>query len=200
MRRFNIAPDIRISLGLVLFTMTLLMGLDMVGVLPDPNKAVLDLRKKTCESLSGLCVARRSKGRSECDSDDLGILEEKEQRHSLCGASQELRRCCGKSGRSRAQLAQQQRRNVNPDQRSSADHQRRCTLGNIRGEFQGRACQPAFIPLGQTDRQTAGARRPARFSGLLPADEENASSPRPVRRRAGKGQGCAWTVLSKGWF
>ena len=52
MRRFNIAPDIRISLGLALFTMTLLMGMDMVGVLPDPNKAILDLRKKTCESLA----------------------------------------------------------------------------------------------------------------------------------------------------
>ena len=52
MRRFKIAPDIRISLGLALFTMTLLMGMDMMGVLPDPNKAVLDLRKKTCESLA----------------------------------------------------------------------------------------------------------------------------------------------------
>jgi len=52
MKRFSIAPDIRISLGLVLFTMTLLMGVDMLGVLPDPNKAVLNLRKKTCESLA----------------------------------------------------------------------------------------------------------------------------------------------------
>ena len=52
MKRFSIAPDIRISLGLALFTMTLLMGVDMLGVLPDPNKAVLDLRKKTCESLA----------------------------------------------------------------------------------------------------------------------------------------------------
>ena len=52
MKRFSIAPDIRISLGLALFTMTLLMGVDMLGVLPDPSKAVLDLRKKTCESLA----------------------------------------------------------------------------------------------------------------------------------------------------
>ena len=52
MKRFRIAPDIRISFGLVLFTMTLLMGVDMLGLLPDPNKAVLDLRKKTCESLA----------------------------------------------------------------------------------------------------------------------------------------------------
>jgi len=52
MKRFRIAPDIRISLGLVLFTMTLLMGVDMLGLLPDPNKAVLDQRKKTCESLA----------------------------------------------------------------------------------------------------------------------------------------------------
>ena len=52
MKRFSIAPDIRISLGLALFTMTLLMGVDMLGIFPDPNKAVLDLRKKTCESLA----------------------------------------------------------------------------------------------------------------------------------------------------
>ena len=52
MKRFSIAPDVRISLGLALFTMTLLMGVDMLGVLPDPNKGVLDLRKKTCESLA----------------------------------------------------------------------------------------------------------------------------------------------------
>ena len=52
MRRLRIAPDIRISIGLVLFTVTLLMSVDMVGVFPDPNKAILDLRKKTCESLA----------------------------------------------------------------------------------------------------------------------------------------------------
>ena len=74
MKRFSIAPDVRISLGLALFTMTLLMGVDMLGVLPDPNKGVLDLRKKTCESLavySSLAV----KGRSSCDSNDLGRPE-----------------------------------------------------------------------------------------------------------------------------
>jgi diguanylate cyclase (GGDEF)-like protein/PAS domain S-box-containing protein len=68
MRRFNIAPDIRISLGLALFTMTLLMGIDMVGVLPDPNKAVLDLRKKTCESLAVYASLAVQKG-------DLGAIQ-----------------------------------------------------------------------------------------------------------------------------
>ena len=68
MRRFNIAPDIRISLGLALFTMTLLMGMDMVGVLPDPNKAVLDLRKKTCESLAVYASLAVQKG-------DLGAIQ-----------------------------------------------------------------------------------------------------------------------------
>jgi diguanylate cyclase (GGDEF)-like protein/PAS domain S-box-containing protein len=52
MRRFKIAPYIRIGIGLALFTMTLLMGVDTLGVFPDPNKAVLDMRKKTCESLA----------------------------------------------------------------------------------------------------------------------------------------------------
>jgi diguanylate cyclase (GGDEF)-like protein/PAS domain S-box-containing protein len=52
MKHFKIAPNIRIALGLALFTMTLLMGVDTLGVLPDSNKAVLDMRKKTCESLA----------------------------------------------------------------------------------------------------------------------------------------------------
>ena len=52
MRRFRIAPAVRISLGLALFTMTLVLGAEMLGVFPDPHKATLDLRKKTCESLA----------------------------------------------------------------------------------------------------------------------------------------------------
>ncbi len=52
MKRFKIAPDLRIAFGLVLFTMTLLLSVDMLGVLPNPEKSALDLRKKTCESLA----------------------------------------------------------------------------------------------------------------------------------------------------
>ncbi len=49
---FRMGPAVRISLGLVLFTMTLVLGAEMLGVFPDPHKATLDLRKKTCESLA----------------------------------------------------------------------------------------------------------------------------------------------------
>ncbi|MDJ0785079.1 MAG: diguanylate cyclase [Desulfosarcinaceae bacterium] len=48
----RISPAIRISLGLSLFTFTLLMVVEMLGFLPDPQLAVLDARKKTCESLA----------------------------------------------------------------------------------------------------------------------------------------------------
>ncbi len=52
MRRFRMAPAVRISIGLALFTMTLVLGAEMLGVFPDPHEATLDLRKKTCESLA----------------------------------------------------------------------------------------------------------------------------------------------------
>ncbi len=52
MRHLRVTPAFRISLGLVLLTTTILLCVDMLGILPDSNKAVLDLRKKTCESLA----------------------------------------------------------------------------------------------------------------------------------------------------
>ncbi len=52
MRRFRITPAVRISLGQALFTMTLVLGTEMLGIFPDPHRATLDLRKKTCESLA----------------------------------------------------------------------------------------------------------------------------------------------------
>ncbi|MGD8267795.1 MAG: diguanylate cyclase, partial [Desulfobacterales bacterium] len=52
MKRLRMTPAVRISLGLALFTMTLVLGAEMLGVLPDPHQAALELRKKTCESLA----------------------------------------------------------------------------------------------------------------------------------------------------
>jgi diguanylate cyclase (GGDEF)-like protein/PAS domain S-box-containing protein len=52
MKRFPMPPAVRISIGLVMFTMTLVMGADMLGMLPDPHQATRDLCKKTCESLA----------------------------------------------------------------------------------------------------------------------------------------------------
>ena len=52
MKQFRINPVIRISLGLSLLTLSLLLGVEMLGVLPDPHKTILDSRKKTCESLA----------------------------------------------------------------------------------------------------------------------------------------------------
>ncbi len=44
MRPLRMTLAVRISLGLALFTMALLLGVEMVGVLLDPHKAVLDVR------------------------------------------------------------------------------------------------------------------------------------------------------------
>jgi diguanylate cyclase (GGDEF)-like protein/PAS domain S-box-containing protein len=52
MKLLSMNPIIRISLGLSLFIMTLLLGMEALGVLPDPQQAILDSRKKTCESLA----------------------------------------------------------------------------------------------------------------------------------------------------
>ncbi len=52
MKQLLTNPVVRLSFGLSLFIMTLLLGLEMLGVLPDPQQAILDARKKTCESLA----------------------------------------------------------------------------------------------------------------------------------------------------
>lgn len=52
MKQLLMNPVVRLSFGLSLFIMTLLLGLEMLGVLPDPQQAILDSRKKTCESLA----------------------------------------------------------------------------------------------------------------------------------------------------
>ena len=79
MRRFRIAPDIRISLGLVLFTVTLLMSVDMVGVFPDPNKTTLDLRKKTCESLAVYASIAVQKGDLQAIRTTLDVLKQRNE-------------------------------------------------------------------------------------------------------------------------
>jgi len=57
----RLSPIVRISLTLVMLTVTLIMGADMLGLFPDPLKAVLDARKKVCESLAiyGSLAAQR---------------------------------------------------------------------------------------------------------------------------------------------
>ena len=52
MKRLVMNPVVRLSFGLSLFIMTLLLGLEMLGVMPDPQQEILDARKKTCESLA----------------------------------------------------------------------------------------------------------------------------------------------------
>ncbi|MDH5191729.1 MAG: GGDEF domain-containing protein [Gammaproteobacteria bacterium] len=48
----NISVVTRISLGLVLMTISILLIADITGILPNENKAVLESRKKTCETLA----------------------------------------------------------------------------------------------------------------------------------------------------
>ena len=79
MKRFKIAPDIRIAFGLVLFTITLILSLDMLGVLPDPDKSALDSRKKTCESLAVYASLAVQKGDLNSIKTTLRVLKQRNE-------------------------------------------------------------------------------------------------------------------------
>jgi len=49
---FRLTPVVRITLALVLMTTTLVLSADMLNLVPDPSRAMLDARKKVCESLA----------------------------------------------------------------------------------------------------------------------------------------------------
>lgn len=58
----QIKPAYRISLGLTLFTMSLLLTAELIGFFPDPYKQVLEMRKRVCESLAIFCSLSLQKG------------------------------------------------------------------------------------------------------------------------------------------
>lgn len=58
----QIKPAYRISIGLTLFTMSLLLTAELIGFFPDPYKQVLEMRKKVCESLAIFCSLSLQKG------------------------------------------------------------------------------------------------------------------------------------------
>ncbi|MFQ5643211.1 MAG: diguanylate cyclase [Thiogranum sp.] len=47
-----VSPALRISVGLVLLTISFLLVAELLGLAPDPARATLDARKKVCESLA----------------------------------------------------------------------------------------------------------------------------------------------------
>ena len=48
----RISPSLRISFGLVMFTLSVILIADMFGVIPKKHAMQLDVRKKICESLA----------------------------------------------------------------------------------------------------------------------------------------------------
>jgi diguanylate cyclase (GGDEF)-like protein/PAS domain S-box-containing protein len=58
----QIKPAYRISLGLTLFTLSLLLTAEVIGFFPDPYKQVLEMRKRVCESLAIFCSLSLQKG------------------------------------------------------------------------------------------------------------------------------------------
>ena len=49
---FKISPAVRISFGLVMFTLSVILIADLLGVLPKQDLIMMDARKKTCEVLA----------------------------------------------------------------------------------------------------------------------------------------------------
>lgn len=79
MKRFRMSPVVRISLGLVMFTMTLVLGADMAGFLPNPHQATRDLRKKTCESLAVYASLAVQKGDYEAIRTTMTVLKKRNE-------------------------------------------------------------------------------------------------------------------------
>lgn len=79
MKRFRMNPVVRISLGLTIFVMTLLMVLEMLGFPPDPQKLVLDSRKKACESLAVYASMAIQKGDFEAIQTTIDILKQRNE-------------------------------------------------------------------------------------------------------------------------
>ncbi|MCP4377994.1 MAG: sensor domain-containing diguanylate cyclase [bacterium] len=55
------SPVVRISLGLVMLTASILFAADLIGLLPNRTAGVLDSRRKFCESLAVLCSVSAGK-------------------------------------------------------------------------------------------------------------------------------------------
>ena len=79
MKALRLTPAVRISLGLALFTVTLLLGAEMLGFLPDPQQTILDSRKKTCESLAVYATLAIQKGDFNAVKKTLKVLKERNE-------------------------------------------------------------------------------------------------------------------------
>jgi diguanylate cyclase (GGDEF)-like protein/PAS domain S-box-containing protein len=77
MKRLRVTPAVRLSLGFSLLIMTLLMGVEMLGLLPDPQQAILDSRKKTCESLAVYASLAIQKGDLDAIQTTMDVLKER---------------------------------------------------------------------------------------------------------------------------
>jgi diguanylate cyclase (GGDEF)-like protein/PAS domain S-box-containing protein len=70
----RIKPAYRISVGLTLLTMSLLLTAEFVGFFPDPYQKVLDMRKRVCESLAIYCSLSLQKGDLEAIRTTIQVL------------------------------------------------------------------------------------------------------------------------------
>ncbi|NIR31415.1 MAG: diguanylate cyclase [Gammaproteobacteria bacterium] len=77
LKKIQIAPTLRISLGLVLVTMSILFTAYLLGLAPDKSHAVLDARKKLAETLAVQYSTLAQKGETDSIRKSMGALVER---------------------------------------------------------------------------------------------------------------------------
>jgi len=74
---FNVSPIIRLSVGLILLTISLLLISDMLGLTPDQERAEVMARKVISEALAAQVSSDVSRGRPEAMGDTLKLVQER---------------------------------------------------------------------------------------------------------------------------
>ena len=74
---FNVSPIFRLSIGLILLTVSLLLMSDLLGLSPDQNRAELAARKVIAESLAVQVSGDVSEGRTEAVGQTIRALQER---------------------------------------------------------------------------------------------------------------------------
>ena len=79
MKRLHMPPAIRLTLGLTLLTVTILLGVEMFGILPDPREVIVDSRKKICESLAVSAVMAIQEDNFDSIQTTMDVLKQRNQ-------------------------------------------------------------------------------------------------------------------------
>ncbi len=106
----NVSPIIRLSVGLILLTVSLLLVGDMLGLTPDPKRAELAARKAIAEALAVQVSQDLAEGRIDAVRETVVALQERNENVLSVGLEGGGRQATGHGGRSSAALGTPRRR------------------------------------------------------------------------------------------